>query len=803
MQVATLFRESTTLLGETMESGGGGSGPPPDTSGPPGQLSYDNYNHPVNYPPHKYKLNMKLEAHDDGYETSADLLMNNPNVNHNHHEVKREKMEDPYSFIDDDPIPMLPSAQGPPHMMHPLPPLNNQIMPGPKKRGRKKKIKTEPGDFAQDLNGVIPRPIKERKKHDRFNGMPEEEVSKRTLPDHLAENLDIIIIGINPGLFAAYKGHHYAGPGNHFWKCLYLSGLTPQQMSADEDYKLLQVGIGFTNMVERATKGSADLTRKEIKEGSQILLDKLRKFRPKIAVFNGKLIYEVFSGKKDFKFGRQPDLVEGTSTHMWVMPSSSARCAQLPRAADKVPFYAALKKFRDYLNGLLPEIDENEMVFSEPKVKSCYEAEPKAELYPELTDISNAVIKNEDGTIIPCKKKRGRPKKIKVEGEETPPPKPVAKKPPPPSSNNCGDFPKKKRGRPKKVKMDNAETNRMENSSAQSNMSQCFSNPSPIQSPNSFYPMGPAMTPPSSTGNMYNSQPPVYNQSPRPPFSQSPRPAYSQSPRPAYSLSPRPAYSQSPRQQYNQSPRPQYSNSPRPQYGGQSPRPHSQPFTHSDLSSEISAAISSEQLGSPGSPIGPPDFEPPTSMAEDAECRLSPAPSTNSENPTHHYHMSPAPSTNGEQPHHYHYQPYNMDPPSQEPPQLAPQYTTPQQQKQQDIASKSLSGLESLVDQIPSITDGEAPLTETPDQYSNSYTVASARASPVSYNYPPSSGYPLYPTPTWSGHYEPMPLSYPQIPYPQSYTPGIHMPNPNYPYYTYPQPTPPHPPGYPPYLGGF
>jgi len=101
--------------------------------------------------------------------------------------------------------------------------------------------------------------VKERKKHDRFNGMPEEEVSKRTLPDHLTTNLDIVIvseiiklksvhtflfgcrgvqshlnllgillllseislsfqIGINPGLFAAYKGHHYAGPGNHFCK---------------------------------------------------------------------------------------------------------------------------------------------------------------------------------------------------------------------------------------------------------------------------------------------------------------------------------------------------------------------------------------------------------------------------------------------------------------------------------------------------------------------------------------------------------------------------------------------------------
>lgn len=91
-------------------------------------------------------------------------------------------------------------------------------------------------------------------------------------------------------------------------------------MTAEEDYKLLQYGIGFTNMVERPTKGSADLTRKEIKEGSRLLLDKIRKFQPKIAVFNGKLIFEVFSGKKDFCFGKQPEPVEGTNTvsRFWV-----------------------------------------------------------------------------------------------------------------------------------------------------------------------------------------------------------------------------------------------------------------------------------------------------------------------------------------------------------------------------------------------------------------------------------------------------------------------------------------------------
>ncbi|XP_059490851.1 G/T mismatch-specific thymine DNA glycosylase-like [Neocloeon triangulifer] len=88
-------------------------------------------------------------------------------------------------------------------------------------------------------------------------------------------------------------------------------------------------------MVARATKGSADLTRKEIKEGCQILLEKVKKYKPKIAVFNGKLIYEVFSGKKDlFPFGRQAEFVEGTSTILdaayFGIPSCS-RCTHQQR----------------------------------------------------------------------------------------------------------------------------------------------------------------------------------------------------------------------------------------------------------------------------------------------------------------------------------------------------------------------------------------------------------------------------------------------------------------------------------------
>jgi thymine-DNA glycosylase len=137
---------------------------------------------------------------------------------------------------------------------------------------------------------------------------------------------------------------------------------------------------------------------------------------------------------------------------MWVMPSSSARCAQLPRAADKVPFYAALKKFRDYLNGLVPEYDENEYVFNDPKYSQIStEAELKEEAIAFTALEAGEVVVMAD----PNKKKRGRPKKIRGEnGEEIPTPKQQRNKNNE-SLNTEGiedDPGKKKRGRPKKVK---------------------------------------------------------------------------------------------------------------------------------------------------------------------------------------------------------------------------------------------------------------------------------------------------------------------------------------------------------------
>ena len=232
-----------------------------------------------------------------------------------------------------------------------------------------KKIKVNKGtlDTNSKVNQKTPGESchKVKRISNRFNGLTEEEVAASySLPDYIRKGLDILFIGINPGLVSAYKGNYYASPGNHFWKALHLSGLVPDPLSPTDDHRLLHFGIGLTDVVKRATRGSADLPKKDLLEGSLVLKEKIVKYEPKIAVFNGKYIYEVFSGQKKFLFGRQPEKLPGSNTWLWVMPSSSPRCAQLPRVSDKVPFFEGLKKFRDYLNGALPHLDEAEVVFS-------------------------------------------------------------------------------------------------------------------------------------------------------------------------------------------------------------------------------------------------------------------------------------------------------------------------------------------------------------------------------------------------------------------------------------------------------
>ncbi|OON16935.1 uracil-DNA glycosylase family protein, partial [Opisthorchis viverrini] len=253
---------------------------------------------------------------------------------------------------------------------------------------------------------------------ERFNGLTEEDVKDKVLPDHLKEGLDIVIVGINPSLASASVGHHYAGPGNHFWTCISQAGLVPEMVTCYDDERMLDYGIGFTNVCTRPTKGAAELTRKEMKAGAAIMLEKMRKYRPKIAVFNGKGIYEAYVGHKNFSMGRQPTTLDGTDTTIFVMPSSSARCAQLPRAEDKLPFFVALRKLRDYIRGDLSELPDSEVVFADytefrvtqPDPKSLRKAERRRKPSLMLDSMTGVISKPTATNGIPDGKNRSKSK---------------------------------------------------------------------------------------------------------------------------------------------------------------------------------------------------------------------------------------------------------------------------------------------------------------------------------------------------------------------------------------------------------
>src|SRR4051794_29734895 len=84
---------------------------------------------------------------------------------------------------------------------------------------------------------------------------PEELKAARDkmLPDVIGKNLRVLFCGINPGLYTAAVGHHFARPGNRFWPALHAGGFTPRVLSPYEERELLPLGLGITNVVARAT----------------------------------------------------------------------------------------------------------------------------------------------------------------------------------------------------------------------------------------------------------------------------------------------------------------------------------------------------------------------------------------------------------------------------------------------------------------------------------------------------------------------------------------------------------------------
>jgi len=107
------------------------------------------------------------------------------------------------------------------------------------------------------------------------------------VPDVLGPGLRVLFCGINPGLWSAAVGHHFARPGNRFWKALHLGGLTPRLLAPDEEDELLALGLGITNLVERATAAAAELAPAELRAGGARLAAKAAAAHPRTVAVLG------------------------------------------------------------------------------------------------------------------------------------------------------------------------------------------------------------------------------------------------------------------------------------------------------------------------------------------------------------------------------------------------------------------------------------------------------------------------------------------------------------------------------------
>lgn len=163
----------------------------------------------------------------------------------------------------------------------------------------------------------------------------------RRLPDIIATNLKVLFCGINPGLYSAAVGHHFARPGNRFWRALHAAGFTERVYLPSEDALLLGVQCGLTNIVARATAEAIEITTSELVAGRRRLERKIRRYAPRWVAILGIGAYRTAFERPRATLGPQPERI-GRS-RLWVLPNPSGLNAS-HRPADLARAYRRLQR---------------------------------------------------------------------------------------------------------------------------------------------------------------------------------------------------------------------------------------------------------------------------------------------------------------------------------------------------------------------------------------------------------------------------------------------------------------------------
>jgi TDG/mug DNA glycosylase family protein len=143
----------------------------------------------------------------------------------------------------------------------------------------------------------------------------------RAIPDVIAAGLRVLFAGINPGLYSAATGYHFARPGNRFWPALHSSGFTERVLRPAEQEQLPGIGLGITNIVARATARADELRPEEFLAGARILNAKIAWFQPRWLAVVGVTAYRAAFGRRDAAVGPQGETIG--ETRVWVLPNPS------------------------------------------------------------------------------------------------------------------------------------------------------------------------------------------------------------------------------------------------------------------------------------------------------------------------------------------------------------------------------------------------------------------------------------------------------------------------------------------------
>jgi TDG/mug DNA glycosylase family protein len=164
----------------------------------------------------------------------------------------------------------------------------------------------------------------------------------KTVPDIIAPGLRALFCGINPSLYSAAVGHHFARPGNRFWPALHAGGLTDRRLSPHEGRALLGCGYGITNIVDRATARADELSAEELVAGGRRLEAKVRRHRPALLAVLGITAYRTAFNRPRAVLGRQAETI--ADAVIWVLPNPSG-LNQHHQLADLGRLFAELRRY--------------------------------------------------------------------------------------------------------------------------------------------------------------------------------------------------------------------------------------------------------------------------------------------------------------------------------------------------------------------------------------------------------------------------------------------------------------------------